>query len=170
MLASWSCPDKESFLLKGLSNLHVPSWLPNLELQTWQPLLFLTYETDSWLYLNQSACAVLIFTFCLSHVLPLLNGLPHLQGCSTPATAHFSLGTLLTICGLDFIYFLYRCTFTIFTTDWDSWGQKLSCFLVLLFLPEHLESATQEAFAVVGDWSVPWTCFLGSSTPHLITQ
>lgn len=36
MLASWSWPDKESFPLKGLSNLHVPSWLPNLELLSYK--------------------------------------------------------------------------------------------------------------------------------------
>lgn len=63
------------------------SWVTLL--QTWQPLLLLTYETDSWLYLNKSACAVCIFTFCLSHVIHLLNGQPHLQGCST--TCHSTL-------------------------------------------------------------------------------
>lgn len=166
-------------------------------LQTWQPLLQLTSETDSWLYLNKSACAMLISTFHLTHhssltwmdclmwcdvngqsewtapLARLLHFLPQhaflfLGAWLNPSFDFIPLRILLTVCGLDFIYSFSMCTFIIFTPDWDSWGQKLSCFLVLLFLPEHLESAPQDIGRLCHCWRLISGLSMLPSVTHLV--
>ena len=80
MLSIMKCPDKEYFLLKVMSDLHVSAWLPNLELLSYNSCWSLKQILQ--LYSNKSVCAVLVFLDLLSftcHSSPEWTGRLHFQ-------------------------------------------------------------------------------------------